>query len=444
MRMRVLFVVFALVFVAACGSSTGFNNSRPDLPTTDDGWTEFELHDDGKIIYVSSSEGSDDNDGLSVDEPVETPSVAMSLAAPGDWIFFKRGDAFEDLPVAVSGIDAEHPTVVGAYGDESMPRPQFHHGFNATAQELMENVAWVSLHLYTRTHDPESGYFDQSSDNGGISFNQPFRNLLFEDVLVEFGQMNFQGWEEELAENLTLRRSIFAFSWNDDGHAQGVFMNHVDGVLVEECVFDHNGHYPGLAEPTKFNHNIYVQSSCNDIVFRNNITARASSHGFQLRPHGIAEGNLSIGNALAGFVAYDNASSDAVQILRGNVALHGVVREFSGGGTVGFQMWGGEDGAIFAENILAHAEEAREALEVPEDYEVDTTGNIIYQWDDYGEGGGNYSDPERTIMSYHESIGGDPSIEAFMQGARAQRKGDWATAYTAQAVIDYIRDGFEE
>ena len=54
----------------------------------------------------------------------------------------------------------------------------------------------------------------------------------------------------------------------------------------------------------------------------------------------------------------------------------------------------------------------------------------------------SFVDPGRTLGSYHGSIGGSPTHEAFMAEARQQSKQNWRQAYTAQAVIEYIREGF--
>ena len=54
----------------------------------------------------------------------------------------------------------------------------------------------------------------------------------------------------------------------------------------------------------------------------------------------------------------------------------------------------------------------------------------------------NYPDPTRTIGSYHASIGGTATLDAFMAEARLQSKANWRSQYTAQAVNTYIRAGF--
>jgi len=53
-----------------------------------------------------------------------------------------------------------------------------------------------------------------------------------------------------------------------------------------------------------------------------------------------------------------------------------------------------------------------------------------------------YPDPNRTIATYHVSIGGAASHDAFIKEARKQSKSNWRPQYTADAVIAYIRAGF--
>jgi hypothetical protein len=53
-----------------------------------------------------------------------------------------------------------------------------------------------------------------------------------------------------------------------------------------------------------------------------------------------------------------------------------------------------------------------------------------------------YPDPGRTVATYHVSIGGAASYDAFMAEARKQSKSHWRPQYTADAVNAYIRAGF--
>lgn len=66
-------------------------------------------------------------------------------------------------------------------------------------------------------------------------------------------------------------------------------------LLIEKCLFDGNGYNPKAeawgSERTRFNHNGYIQSNCDNVVVINNVLANASSHNFQLRSGGVFEGN---------------------------------------------------------------------------------------------------------------------------------------------------------
>jgi hypothetical protein len=53
-----------------------------------------------------------------------------------------------------------------------------------------------------------------------------------------------------------------------------------------------------------------------------------------------------------------------------------------------------------------------------------------------------FPNPNRTIATYHASIGGAPTLEAFLAEARMQSKANWRSQYTAAAVRNYIRAGF--
>jgi hypothetical protein len=54
-----------------------------------------------------------------------------------------------------------------------------------------------------------------------------------------------------------------------------------------------------------------------------------------------------------------------------------------------------------------------------------------------------FSDPSRTIATYHQSIGGGASLESFLVEARKQSRLYWRPQYGAPAVNDYIRAGFQ-
>ena len=60
------------------------------------GWTVVTPASDTQVIYVSSSTGSDANDGLSQGSAVQTLTRGKVLVRDGfaDWMLLKRGDTF--------------------------------------------------------------------------------------------------------------------------------------------------------------------------------------------------------------------------------------------------------------------------------------------------------------------------------------------------------------
>ena len=53
-----------------------------------------------------------------------------------------------------------------------------------------------------------------------------------------------------------------------------------------------------------------------------------------------------------------------------------------------------------------------------------------------------YLDPSRTVESYNASLGHSADLNAFLAEARLQSKDNWNPQLTADAVNNYIREGF--
>src|SRR6185369_16029394 len=89
------------------------------LPVDANGWTVFTPSADTHIIYVSSSQGNDANDGLSVNTPVKTFNRGTSLMRQGfpDWLLLKKGDTWsgESLQIRTSGRSATEPQLISSY-----------------------------------------------------------------------------------------------------------------------------------------------------------------------------------------------------------------------------------------------------------------------------------------------------------------------------------------
>jgi len=80
---------------------------------------------------------------------------------------------------------------------------------------------------------------------------------------------------------------------------------------------------------------------------------------------------------------------------------------------------------------------------------VDGNRRSMSEWEsDSGESGastftGTFTDPDRTISTYAQSLGAGDSLESFLEVARQQSRLTWRADMTAGAVNDYIRVGFQ-
>ncbi|MFT3771126.1 MAG: right-handed parallel beta-helix repeat-containing protein [Minicystis sp.] len=316
----------------------------------EDGWTELTPSADTQRIYVSSSTGDDANDGLSPEKAVKTVAAGIKLLRNNhpDWLLLKRGDVWNNQSLGrwqKSGKSLSEPMVISYYGDVSQPRPLLETG-NANALTTYDSpstikpinyIAVVGLHFYADKHDPASPTYDSTlKGNEGIRWLTKTDGLLIEDVELEYytGNITVQGAADKPITNVKVRRSVVANAYNLDlsgyGHSEGIYASFIDGLLIEENVFDHNGWHPTVPKgyATIFNHNMYIQADCAHVVVQGNITARASSHGMQVRPGGVVKDNLFVRDPLAmsfGLVLGEHESTpDGVTgEVSGNVVIEG-------------------------------------------------------------------------------------------------------------------------
>lgn len=304
---------------------TNYDNPPGD-PQPSAGWTELEPTPGvSLVIFVSSSQGNDSNDGKSSLRPVRTIERAYDLIRDGkpDWIRLRRGDVFlESLPNwKKSGQSKQFPMVLTSYGEGSA-RPKIltgsNRGMRATGPEVREHIAFVGIEMRPHTRTRDEG-------PGGIEFICEHRDILIEDCLIAgyADNLQFQGDDARRASDVRVRRNVIVDSWAVTQHSQGLYAARVDGLLVEGNVFDHNGWNAGVAgaEPTIFNHNIYVQSSCTGITVTGNIIANASSHGVQVRPGGTVTGNFFYRNAIN--LLLGNEDFQTTGTISSNVIMEG-------------------------------------------------------------------------------------------------------------------------
>lgn len=444
------------------------------LPLDEQGWSIITPSDDSRVIYVSYSQGEDTNDGLSEASPKKTIEVANELMRSGypDHMLLKRGDTWPDftgLGRWKSGRSAAEPIVMSYYGD-SGPRPvikTIDYFLNPNGYAF-NYQAFIGLDLYNSRHDPDSPDFDDGTYRAGIRLIGGGKDILFEDCRMRFMQLvtttyTWDNHEDNLVSNFKLRRCIVTDSWahntttEHSSRPQGYYSTATHGILVEECVFDHNGWSEAFADANAnmYNHNIYLSTgNYGPIVIRGNIISRGAAHGLQLRSGGIAENNLFYGNAIgmnAGYTEYPLYNTENTYV-RDNVITGGrpqIPNDFTAPQTGA--LWGIWkqliDDYYCYNNIVCNVSDTRAGNIYP--YTGQTAnefgfGNIGWNWVNNSEPATDpgWTDPNRTVGSYNASLGNPATFTDFIAKARNREVHTWPEEYTASSVNEYIRAGF--
>jgi hypothetical protein len=394
----------------------------PPLPTSSEGWTVLTPSSDTRAVYVSSSTGNDANDGLTSATPKATLTAGLALLRDGmpDWLHLKAGDIWtnQDMYLAKSGRSTLEPMVITSYDTGARPLIQSGSDSAIVIQNApVAHLAIVGLHL--RAH-----LFTGNGAPTGIMVLANCDDILVEDCFIESYKDNIviltaNGPPGSIT-NFRVRRCVIVDSFCTVAHAQGIFAAGVDGLLIEECVFDHNGYKPGVngAEETIFNHNMYIQSDCINVTIRGNISARASSHGLQLRPGGIVEENLYLRNAIAMFAAGEGAGPPQTRVVN-NVVLDGKDIDGSPRGS-GIEVFDSRN-ALVQNNVVAHkppgvGTDSAFRLEGYKDddptvnYVIVFEDNIAYQWN----GAALETADTYTSLTVRNNILQDLTLSQFM------------------------------
>ncbi len=457
----------------------------------EDGWTNIAPSSDTRIVYVSSSLGDDANDGLTPETAKKTIAAGKSLLRDNspDWLLLKRGDVWINEPFkqwTTSGRSAQEPQLISSYGEGPRPRLLTDGSVLWSAQLSDVDVSYfavIGLHL-------ESA--EGSEPSHAISWHESGENLLFEDLYIESFAvgLNIQNQEDdEGTRDVKVRRSIVVDVYSATTFSHGAFFFGLSDVVVEENLFDHNG-WRGSRDDTAstLNHNIYVQNVGNDnFTVRGNILSRASATGIQLRPGGVLEDNLFVENPISAIVGYPfddpwSTHPDGVDsIVRNNVILQGTDTNSTTPRGIAIQLSDVRSNTTVG-NIIANEISSptnTRGIQINGNSEdpsrdINLRDNVFYEWDQGGPTGqdnqyvtinseennfyydfspitGNnvdaalvdWTDPNRSAETYNASLGGAATFDAFVAEARKQSRDNWRLEYTAEAVNEYIRYGFQ-
>lgn len=456
-----------------------------------DGFTSFAPASGGVQIYVSSSLGSDSNSCTKPSKPCKTLDEAFKRVKKGqpDHVYLKRGDVWRGEKLRLkSGRSPERPAVVAYYGEHG-PRPRIEHDENIIHEFDVAHVHLIGLHFDAYKLDPSRPEFagGKKEHQANIVLLKDIQDVLLEDNVFDRVELVVQHLDGVRPRDVTLRRNIFTGAYvntssvHRNSRPSNMYAAGVDGLLIEENVFDRGGWNPEVkgAGGNMFNHNIYLQDS-NDgrrIVLRNNIITRASSHGVQMRAGGVAEDNFFARNAIGLSIGYDKepvAAGIKAHLLR-NVVSEGesmikgmdpcsvpeprtlCTRALFGIDVVRH----GEADFKLVNNVVSNRSEADSHKRifdslVSESFRIvpgrgktehegsfSEVGSISYQWESMSEGvEKKYPAPGRTLADYNKFLGGERSFDAFMEKVLKRNLGEWDVRYSAKYINDFILAGF--
>lgn len=281
------------------------------------GWTIFRPAPSTRLLYVSSQgndasarayKAGDPAVGADPFHPSKNLSAfrsigaALKFARPGnaDWVLLRRGDAWtENKLVPPSGRSEDEPALLGAYGD-GHDRPQVRVGYGPGIAATVragspdpQHFAIVGLEFTAHARDPGSPEFKPNGPGGKpipdkrLSYlaggdGLDAEGILIEDCCFRFLQVTIQARNGASLRGVVVRRNLFLDNYSGTGgYSQAYFSFGVNGLTIEECIFDHNGWSEDprtlpQGKATVFNHDIYA-SGCSNLTIRHNLFLRSAS-----------------------------------------------------------------------------------------------------------------------------------------------------------------------
>lgn len=365
-----------------------------------DGWTKFTPSADTRVVYVSSSSGSDSNSGLLPTSPVKTLNKAKSLLRDGkpDWMLLKCGDQFTGGVGfwKTSGRSNSEMQLIGNYATGA--RPVIKSGtkegfvtFGGTGHPI-DNVAVTGLDFLADSYNGKNGSFSTT----GIRLTRQGTNWLIEDCRIE-------GYKDDISldadgsgvSNVKIRRceilnAYVASPRVGNGHAQGIYIaGGQKNVTLEQNIFDHNGFKESVsgAGATMFNHDIYIASGVSGTVIKGNTISRASLCGIKALSGATIQDNLIL-RCPVGIKASGGGTS-----ITGNVILDGTDLSGTSGGATGIDITA-LSGITISHNIIAHEQSSARyhvtGIRLNSGVKNATiSGNVIYDWQQAINNGGD-------------------------------------------------------
>jgi hypothetical protein len=256
-----------------------------------------------------------------------------------DTVLFKRGGTY-----TLSKQFFVSRGLFGAYGEGAKPIVIAPSGFVRT--NTAKNLVIRDLVLKSSPKSLER----VNVQNDAIRVGPGSENILIENMEIDSFRTGFIA-ENANVKNVVLRNNkitnSFSFGANAP-HAQGAYIEGVDGVVLDGNLFDHNGWKEGQHRSI-FNHNAYVQVNNKCLIAEGNVFKNGSNFGLQARGGGTIRNNKFIGNA--NHMEFGYCNGGMVELYKVPVGVSG---EVTGNMFVGSYDWG-RGGIKFGNTLQAKA-----------------------------------------------------------------------------------------
>ena len=164
----------------------------------------FLVNSKAQVYYVSSSQGDDLNNGLSIQSPFKSIEKLNSMQFnAGDTIYFKSGDYWQGMFWIKSSRSSSHPIVIDVYGGNNKP---IINGFGYQASILIfnnQNIHINGLELYNScSHIDTAGATSITAQTPNLFLNGPNNSWTNVYTACQIGDGN-NGAQQIFSINIT-------------------------------------------------------------------------------------------------------------------------------------------------------------------------------------------------------------------------------------------------
>jgi hypothetical protein len=291
-----------------------------------DGFAQLPLRSGGHRYFVSSTGGSDSNScsaAQSPSTPLATVSAGMACIAGGngDQVLLAEGSTFSDVLGAGNGptwlafkggYSPQYPTVIESYnpadplneseygrGDQRNARPVLTGAHNQLTNGTTSYIVFKGLD-FNPGNTPDHGF----------AFVGDVRYILLENNIFRYTGVGVDTGVSGIsatAQHVILRNNSLYGMWSTGGRSGGFYIAGVNGITVEDNVFDHDGWKIGASRDddfsvggaTVFSHSYYLQTNTTGAIVRRNLSADGAGDGGIARGDSVFTENLFIDDPAA-------------------------------------------------------------------------------------------------------------------------------------------------